>query len=35
MQELTDDAEKKLDEKVKKIDGSIKYAKPGKSDILP
>jgi hypothetical protein len=35
MQELTEDAEKELDEKVKKSDGSIKYAKPGKSEILP
>jgi ribosome recycling factor len=35
MQELTDEAAKELDEKTKKSEGSIKYAKPGKSDILP
>ena len=35
MQELIDEKGKELDEKMKKSDGSIKYAKPGRSDILP
>jgi len=35
MEELTKEKEKELDEKMKNSDGSIKYAKPGRSDILP
>ena len=35
LQELTDEKGKELDESMKKSDGSIKYAKPGRSDILP
>ena len=35
MQELQEEQGKELDEKMKKNDGSIKYAKPGRSDILP
>ncbi len=34
MQRLIDEKGRELDEKMKKSDGSIKYAKPGKSNIL-
>jgi hypothetical protein len=33
--ELMQEKGKELDESMKKSDGSIKYAKPGRSDILP
>jgi hypothetical protein len=36
MEQLTKEAEKEMDEKIKKGgDENIKYAKPGRSDILP
>jgi hypothetical protein len=36
MEQLTEEADKELAEKIKKGgDENIKYAKPGKNDILP
>jgi hypothetical protein len=36
MEQLTEEKRKELDEKIKKGgDENIKYAKPGRSDILP
>jgi hypothetical protein len=35
MQELTDEADKRLSEKEKKSGESIKHAPPGRSDIVP
>lgn len=36
LEELTEEKQKDLDKKIEKGgDGNIKYAKPGRSDILP